>query len=335
MGIELIHADEHMNELCALTEFDQFDAVISAEDSESDWMLALPAGNWSHCPVNAGHHIYIRNTEWGGPVERVRHSSADDTVRVYGTCWRGLLERRAVCPESGQTHVVFENEDANDVLRHMLTDWMPTRFSVQPGDSGVRCSGRIRYKSLAEAMNTMLTEAGGCLRVKFDGASVMLWVEPENDLSSEVELSQECGASVISERKTGQYDHIVALGQGEMLERTVAELWLLPDGTVTSDSSTEGVPTPDRYQTYIYNYPFAESQESLMNDAARKLLEYAPGDSMEITVEDIGRELLLGDVVSVRDLVTGITSIHRVAEKNLNITDSAGAAIRHTLKQKE
>lgn len=332
MGIELIHAAADLTELRQINEFDQFDAVVSnLTDSTSDWMLKLPSRAWQLEPIEKGHYVYISDSEWGGPVSRVRHSTSDDTVRVYGTCWRGLLATRAICPEAGKTHVVYENMDANDVLRSMISGWMTTRVSVVDGESGIRCSGKIRYRDMLKAVDRLLEGTEGVLRVKFSGSMIRIWVEQLNDRSDEIEFSQEYECDIISERNASQYDHIIALGQGELLERTVVERWLLPDGTVTDDNSAEGVVSDALSRSYIYEYTAAETEDELAANAEKKLLSCAGGDSMEIVINSSLGELELGDRAAVRDQLTGILSVLSVAEKNLNISPD-GMTVKHTLK---
>ncbi len=333
MGIELIHADGRFSELRELMEFTQFDANISMspEGDSNDWMLELPASEWQRMPIFPGHFVYISDSEWGGPVERIRHSSSDDAVRVYGTCWRGLLTRRAVCPAAGSTHVTFTNADASAVIGALLGGWMPHFFSAETGSSGIICSGIIRYRNMLEALYSVLGDASARLCVSFSEGRVRLRAERIADLSGLVELSEEYESMIISERSMHRYNHIIALGQGEMLDRTVAQLWLLPDGSVTEDPSAQGVPSTSEQKSYIYDYPAVESPAMLKSEAEKKLKSLAGGNSMEITVRGYGSELDLTDRVSVRDAMTDISGILSVWEKNLNIS-SEGVKIRHLLK---
>lgn len=332
MDIELIHADEDFCELCRINEFRQFDAVVSMseEGSDSDWMLELPVQVWQKMNVRTGHYIYIPESEWGGPVERVRYSSGDDSVRIYGTCWRGLLARRAVCPPKGETHSIFSECDANDMLRTLLGNWRGGIFCVGEGNSGIMCSGKIRYDTLMGAVYSMLEAAGGRLCVSFSQGQVNLHAESRRDLREQTELSQEYESSIISEIKSDEYNHIIALGQGEMLERTVVELWLMPDGTVTDDGEMAAQQL-DCINSLIYDYSAAEDDSKLTSAAKQKLRSHAGGSSMEITVGEPDLSLELTDTVSVRDNVTGMTAALQVWEKNLSIT-ADGAAVKHILK---
>ena len=333
MGIELIHADGSFTELRELMEFSQFDANISMspESGDNDWMLELPSLEWQRMPVLPGHFVYISGSEWGGQAERVRHSTSDSTVRVYGTCWRGMLARRAVCPPAGDTHVVFSDSDASDVIRSLLGGWMPRIFRTAEGSSGISCSGSIRYKPLLDAIYTLLGDSSARLCVRFSEGMIRLWAERIHDRSGDIELSQDYESTIIAERRLSEFNHIVALGQGEMLGREVKELWLLPDGSVTENSSASGVPGADMISTYIYDYPAVESASVLRTEAEKKLKSFAGGDSMEITVSGDESDLELTDRVSVRDRLTGISSVLSVFEKNLNIS-TGGVRIKHILK---
>ncbi|MBQ4313438.1 MAG: hypothetical protein IJC18_04425, partial [Clostridia bacterium] len=213
MGIELICADENFRELCEITEFTQFDAVASldAEEGSNDYMLELPVSAWQSMPIRTGYYIYIEGSEWGGPVERVRHSSTDGTVRIYGTTWRGMLSRHIVCPEAGQTHVSIQSQEANAAVSALLSGWRSELFAVSGEYSAVTCSASIRYRPLLEALYTML-DGVGRLCIAFSGGKAALSVQPVRDRTDEVELSQDYEAKIVSDDRARIYNHIIALG---------------------------------------------------------------------------------------------------------------------------
>ena len=147
------------------------------------------------------------------------------------------------------------------------------------------------------------------------------------DRTDEVELSQDYEAKIVSDDRARIYNHIVALGRGEMLERTVVELWQHPDGTI-SETRPSGASDES---TLLYDYPSVESREELVSAAKKKLLGDCGSGKLDIELfgyDDIGLELT--DIASVRDNVTGMTAALRVTEKKLNIS-SSGVSITHTL----
>ena len=328
MELCLIHADGSFHELCQITEFDSFSASVTIDpDKDCDWELIMPEGAWNKCPIHAGHYIYIEGSEWGGPVERVRHVSSEALVKLSGICWRGLLRRRVIAPASGQTHVILEKMDANSAIAFLLDGWRADLFRVSSVDSGLVCSASLRYEPLLEALDNILGDTEGRLSVCFSGGTVTLSAVPSRDMSEQVELSQEYDAQLISDSSVRLYDHIIALGRGEMEERQVVELWLNDDDTVTDDPSA--LSDRSRFSTLLYDYPAVESLEDLQRSARRKLLDQAGRSSMEIEMtDDVGLELT--DRASVRDALTGMTASLRVISRDLNISHS-GTVITHRL----
>lgn len=334
MEMRLIHADESLTELGEVDCFEQFDAQIGLEtgDGHNDWMLQLPERMWQERPVLAGHYIYIDGTEWGGVAERVHHTGSEGMVRVYGTCWRGMLEGRVVCPPPGETHLVLEDEEGNAALGRLLGGWNGGLFSVESGGSGLTLAGAVRYRTLTDALAGLLGEDGR-LRVRFSDRRVRLSLAPVRDRSAELELSQEYEAGVISDALAGRCNHILALGRGEMLERTVVERWALPDGSVTGDADAQGVPAEAETVTYLYDYPSVESDAELAAAAEKKLRELRRGGSMEIELPDSETGLELTDRASVRDSVTGMTAVLTVTGIRLNISEDR-TSFCHTLEQR-
>ena len=329
MEPRLIHADGSFVELAEVCEFESFSAALSASsDNDSDWELTLPSGAWSRCPILTGHYIYIDGSEWGGPVERVSHVSSEDRVRVSGTCWRGLLRRRVISPPAGQTHYILEESEANAAIASLLREWNHPLFAAVGEDSGIVCSARLRYAPLLDALDDVLGEAGGRLSAVFSGGQVTLRALPSRDMSDEVELSQEYDAKIKTVSSARIYNHILALGRGEMLERQVVELWLLPDGSLTGDRSL--LPPGSPVSTLLYDYPAVESPEELERAARRRLLSHAGEQSMEIeTAEPVGLELT--DTAAVRDTLTGMTALLRVTAQELTVSPS-GVSLIHRLE---
>lgn len=320
MGIELIHADGNLRELEEVTAFTRFDASLSTERTEdNDWMIELPEKVWKNLPIEKGHYLYIPGTEWGGPAERISHIGKDGTVRVYGACWRGLLARKVISPPPGQTHLVISSTEANSAAASLLGDWNSSLFSVSENDSGLTCSASIRYRTLEEAIY-MLLGSQGTLDISFSDGTAALECLPVRDLSDSVELSGDYDAVLTSESSSRIYNHIIALGRGEMLDRTVLELWLLPDGSVTSDPGAEGVPSPGELSTILYDYPAVESEDELRSAAAKKLKSSGGSDSLGLELKTYDGSLRLGDIVSVRDALTGMSSSLSVTGIELKIT---------------
>lgn len=328
MEPRLIHADTQLSELAEIAEFEAFRADVTLfPDETGTWELTLPAPLWQRYGIQVGHFVYIDESEWGGPVERVQHISDQALVKVGGTGWRDLLNRHIVTPESGSTHVVIESLDANRAISRLLNGWNPGLFLVSAEGTGISCSAQLRYVPLRRALDRMLLDARACLRTKFHNGTVVLYAERLRDLSLETELSQEYDARLISEFNAQKYNHILALGSGEMLERQVVQYWMLPDGTLTDNPAAGAALAP--LHTLLYDYPSVMELEELRSAARSKLLSSAGQNRLEFEMSSTG-ELELADIVSVRDTVTGMTDVLSVLATELSISAS-GARCTHRL----
>lgn len=332
--MELIHADKDMNEIRFVDSFTKFDACISLEgeiDSNS-WMLSMPVECYSANPIQIGDYIYIEDTEWGGPAEKIRHNSANRTVEISGACWRGLLLLAVIKPNSGETHLKITANDANSVISALLGNQMNNIFAVDNAKRPMDYSYSFRYATFLEGITDSLGDLGYRLNIKFNDGKAVICAEPTVDYSDDIEFSSDWNGGMISERGcVGSCNHIIALGSGEMLDRQVVELWRLSDGSITDNSSAAGIPTENDIRTYLYDYSGVESREELINYAKRKLKELSTSSSLEFTLEDSYLEMNLGDIAGARDYITGLSQKLCISEKILTI-DNNGIHLKYYIE---
>ncbi len=329
--MELIAADSSFRETGEISCFIRFDAQIglSTENADNDFELTMDENIWGESPIECGGYIYVPDTGWGGRVEKIIHSASDGRMRICGTCWRGLLDRFAVLPPEGETHYVVDSVEANSMLSAFLGRG-PAYVSVDTADSGIVCSGKIRYKSLLSAAETLLSEQNARLTVSFSDGIITIGAESSVDYSGRIEFSQEYNSSLTSTKQGEMYNHIIALGQGTLENREIVSLWRLPSGKITKDPSAEGIPEEENLSTYIYDYSGVESGGALEEAARRKLMGLGETSSLEISVGESDAKLELGDIAGVRDLLTGMYAPLRVSGIRLVIEENS-VKITHTL----
>lgn len=329
--MELIYSDSEFNEIGEISCYDRFDAQIglSTEGADNDFELVMHEQVWAQNPILCGYYIYSPDTPWGGRADRIVHSASEEKIRIYGTCWRGLLDRFAVVPVEGETHVVITEQEANEMLAFLLGT-APSYIAAETYDSGIKCTGSIRYKSLLKAAESLLSAQGARLSVSFSKGLITLKAEPVSDRQEEIEFSQEYDSSLVSTQQGEMYNHIIALGQGAMEEREIIELWRLPDGTVTDDSNAEGIPSEENLSTYIYDYGSVESSSALLDAARRKLISLSASKKLEISIGNSDVCLELGDKAGARDILTGMTATLTVTAIRLVIEENS-VTVTHTL----
>lgn len=328
--MDIIHADENLAELGFVRDLEKFDAEISiATDAPLQalsWSLTVPDDAWAARPILEGHYIYIPDAEWGGPVERVRHSTAQKLVTVEGPTWRGMLYRKIVEPGTGDEYLEIDSE-ANAALNTIIGVSMGSLFTVSEADSGIAVLISLRYANMLLGIEKMLSDAGATLVLAYDQTtqSVLVSAEAVTDYSATVDLSQDYGVDMISTSgRIDGYNHIVALGAGELLDRDVVHRYRLADGTITSTPPAWAGTDADR--ATVYDYGNAETVDALIEGADKKLREYAPDQSVEMDPGDADLSFRLGDIVGARDRLTGLAATATVTGQILTI-DASGVRI--------
>lgn len=322
--MEIIHADENLDEIQMLTEFDQYEAVsgLGFKYADNDFELQVKEAVWSKYPMVKGHYLYEVGTEWGGMLEDVNHVGT--TVKVGGPTWRGMLARKILSPPSGQAYLTITTMEANQAIATLIGTSFGTLITVSTVNSGITVSGSFRYTNLLAAIHSMLQQYGARLEIVFDGTKVVLSAVSSVDYT-ETELSQDYNAPLESSVAHGKaYNHVIALGRGELVDREVVELWRLDDGTITSTLQ----PVGPKDKQFVLDYPNAESLEELTNNATAKLIENAPEESIAINLDEIETDFRLGDVVGGKDKVTGLKISKPITQKILKI-DKSGRKINY------
>ena len=322
--MELIHADENLIELQMLTEFDVYEAIsgLGYKYADNDFELQIPESVWALRPIQNGHYIYQLATEWGGRVENIEHIGT--TVKCSGPTWRGMLARKIISPPAGQAYRSVTSVDANQAISTLIGTSFGTLFTVSAAVSGITVSGSFRYANMLGAIHSMLQQYGSRLEIVFSGTQVELSVQSSVDYV-DVELSQDYEAPLQSSVAHGEaYNHVIALGRGELVDREVVELWRLDNGTVT----TTAQPNDAADKQFILDFPNAESLEELTNNATAKLLENSPVETIKINLEEIDTDLKLGDVVGGSDNITGLKISKQITQKIFKV-DNKGKTINY------
>ena len=322
--MELIHADASLIELQMLTEFDAYEAIsgLGYKYADNDFELQLPDSVWLTQPIMDGHYLYQLGSEWGGRVENLEHVGT--TVKSSGPTWRGMLARKIISPPSGQAYKTITAMEANLAIASLIGTSFGSLFTVSTANSGITVSGSFRYANMLGAIHSMLQQYGARLEIVFDGTNVVLSAQTATDYT-DVELSQDYEAPLESAVAHGEaYNHVIALGRGELIDREVVELWRLDNGNVTSTAQANDAAD----KQFVLDYPNAESLEELTNNATAKLLENSPVESIKINLDEIETDLKLGDVVGGADYVTGLKISKPITQKIFKV-DNNGKTINY------
>ena len=331
--MDLIHADGNFNEL-GVVDFVRYDGVISLEPEVegNDWEVEILAEDFSRYGFALGHYLYFPGTEWGGRLEKITHVSKTHTVKLGGVTWRGMLSRRVIMPAAGQSHLDLSASDIYSVMRSLVSGFGGL-YSAPSGNAGMLCGQKFRYQNVLEGFLDMLDPLGLRLVLTLDPDSrlVRLTVAAVTDRSEEIEFSGDYDFSYTSTLGEATYNHVIALGRGEQENRLVKHVWLLPNGSMTTNSNAAGIPSGDDEKTMVYDYSSAEDEKELVKGAKKQLREQGAQNGIEISFDSDDLDLPLGDRVGLRDRVTGMSDIRTVTGKLLTVS-ADGISLRYTAK---
>ena len=331
--MDLIHADNSFNEL-GVVEFVRFDGIISldADVQGNDWEAEIPAEDYYRYGFALGHYLYFPDSEWGGRLEKITHVSKTHTVKLGGVTWRGMLSRRALLPPDGQTHTDLRDTDIYPAMRSLVSGFGGL-FSAPSGNSGLLCGLKFRYTNVLDAILDILEPHGLRLALALDPDSrhVILSAPAVADHSDEIELSGDYDFSYTSTLGQATYNHVIALGRGEQENRTVRHVWLLPDGTTTTDPNASGIASGADERTLVYDYSSAEDEKALIKGAKKQLKDHGAQNSIEITFDSGDLDLPLGDKVGLRDRTLALSDVRTITGKLLTVS-ADGFSLKYTVK---
>ena len=323
-GLRWIHADSDLNELRELTLIDDADMQVDIKPGaaliDNTWSITVSEKVWSEEPIREGHYIYAPGTEWGGPVTVIKHVTASQQVTVQGPTWRGMLYQRRIIPPAGQGYLVITDEDAAYIPGDIIGQSMGEIFAFGGEETGVLVSAKYRYQSYAVGIQTVLADAGFRLDIVFDNATeypcAILSAKPINTLD-DIEISQDYGINFTSEIGNIELaNHCLALGSGELAERTVINLYRVGDVYYTERPAE--LPVED-VRTVLLDYGSSEDEDELLRAARQRLSETGPKQSIQINELPLDVEMNLGDQINVRDRLTGLVALSEVTQKILTI----------------
>lgn len=291
-----------------------FIAIDVSEGLEANrFTVTVP---WDVAPIAKGSCLDLLGTEYGGVVLDV--SSTHEGLqhrRVYeGNTWGGILNRHVARPPSGQDHYQFQGE-ANDELQRLIDALgIGDLFVAEDTNSGITVNATMRYVPAFDAVRDALFDVGARLKKRYDYGlrKVVLSAVP---LEQRPPLSEE--EHQITVKHYTPVNHLVCLGEGEMQERIVVDLYADATGAISKTPTFTGI---DEIAE-IYSYSSADA-ETLEADGRKTLAEYQVFNGIEAEFpEDIGDVYALDESLRALDALDGSIVTVRIAKKIVTVDD--------------
>lgn len=159
-----------------------------------------------------------------------------------------------------------------------------------------------------------MCEASGLkLRLAYTSGQVNIWAEPVAHYGDAIDSDLIDFDATRTWRKP---NHLIGLGKGDLAARVVVHWYADAKGTVSQTQSLRGV---DEI-TQVYDYSSAETAE-LNQKTCEKLQDLQSEGEVKVTVhEDSGIAFDVGDTVTARDNLTGITVNATISKKIVKVS---------------
>lgn len=297
--------------------------------NENDFEIAVSADDWQE-DVQFGARLYVPNTEYGGIVGELETSTAENVIYIRGYCWRGLLQRKIIIPPEKQAY-----KTVNGDLSLNISDTVDNAFDgiikADKADTGVVLKYSYdRYTDMLSGLSKMLGQKGYKLKIEYmqqeQGMAgfVLLSAVPVVDYSDAIELSQDSRIDFTMKLKKNIVNHLIVLGDGELTERIVLDLYLHPDGSIQKTQYFTGI----NEIAEVYEYTNSENLEIDAEEHFREIIETT---ALSMDVAALGLAIGIGDIVGGRDYITGIAASKPLAA--IIVTDNGTASIEYQLAE--
>lgn len=280
----------------------------------NDYKFSVSVKQWEDIYSQASC-LYIPDTEYGGPVSRIKTS--DQTVTITGDIWRKQLEQKIIEPPAGQAYRTVSGE-ANAVIRELVNTMFAGSFSVPEIDSGIQVSYQFeRYVPLLSGISKMLEGCGAKLDIKLRQHQVGFTVELQAlqivDYSENLEYGSDNNIQFTTTEAQRGINHLICLGKGELADRLVVHLYADAEGNVSETQTFFG----NDERTDIYQYGNAESRADLVKGGTSRLKELMNYQEMTMNISNIDADI--GDIVGGRNYDTGFVMKAPVTKKIIKI----------------
>lgn len=273
--------------------------------------------------LNFGMYLICPGTEYGALIEEMDSWTNDTEEKWTGNAFRRFLQEFIIEPPAGQDYKIVSG-DAHDVMRQVLNGAFNGLFTVPEEASGIDVGTYQfdRYTDALSGFSKMLLRKNARINIEIkqggsnEPFSVVLSAVPIQNLSSEIEYSQDSKIAINLKESRRGINHLICLGKGELKDRQVVHLYAQLDGSISQTKYYTGL----QERTAVYDYNNAESMEDLIEKGTEQLQDLMNIKSMGMTVQDV--DLQIGDIIAGRNYETGLYMQKPVVQKLVKLEDS-------------
>lgn len=274
--------------------------------------------------LNFGMWLICPGTEYGALIEETESITTEKIETWRGNTFRKFLQQYIIEPPDGQDYRVVSG-DANDIIRQILGNAFGALFVVPEEPSGIEFENFKfdRYTDALSGFSKMLKQKNARISITIQQGgpnepfSVVLSAVPIQNLSEEIEYSQDSRIAVTFQESRRGINHLICLGQGELKQRQVIHLYAQLDGSISQKKYYTGL----KERTAVYDYPNAEDENELIESGMEELRNLMNVKKMQMSVNDT-KDMQIGDIISGRSYDTGMYMQKPVIRKIVTVRNT-------------
>lgn len=282
---------------------------------ENDFELVISGAS----TIDAGAYIYIDGSECGGVVDAMEDqlTAGVSTLTYSGRTWHGMLADKILEPDKGKDYLTVSGT-ASSVIGSLISRvGLDAVFDAvdapTAGAQTIKSYQFDRYVDAYSGLRKMCAASGLKLRLAYASGKVRVWAEPAAHYGDSIDSDLIDFDATRTWRKP---NHLIGLGKGDLAARVVVHWYADAKGNVSQSQSLKGV---DEI-TQVYDYSNAETAE-LNQKTREKLQELQSEGDVKVTVRDDANVVFdVGDTVTARDNLTGITVNASITKKIVKVS---------------
>lgn len=269
--------------------------------------------------IDAGSYAYIDGSECGGIVDALKSELADgrSTLIYSGRTWHGILASKILSPDQGKDYLTVSGSASTVIESLIARIGLESMFSAATQVSGeptIAAYQFDRYTDAYTGMRKMCAANNLKLRLAYLDGTVEIWAEPIKHYGDEIDNDLLDFSVTRTWKRT---NHMIGLGKGDLAARTVVHWYADANGNVSQTQSLRGV---DEI-TQVYDYSNAEAAE-LNQKTQEKLRDLQSEGDIDVSVREGSQvEFDVGDTVTARDNLTGITVTASITKKIVKVSN--------------
>lgn len=282
---------------------------------ENDFELVVSGAS----TIDAGAYIYIDGSECGGVVDAMEDqlTAGVSTLTYLGRTWHGVLANKILEPDRGRDYLTVSGT-ASTVIGSLISrvgldGVFDAVDSPTAGAQTIKSYRFDRYTDCYTGLRRMCEASGLKLRLAYASGRVNIWAEPVAHYGDSIDSDLIDFDATRTWRKP---NHLIGLGKGDLAARVVVHWYADAKGNVSQTQSLRGM---DEI-TQVYDYSNAETAE-LNNKTKEKLQDLQSEGDVRVTVRDDANVVFdVGDTVTARDNLTGITVNAAISKKIVKVS---------------